>query len=226
MSNAPLYDITPFTALDYPDHLAAIFWFSKCNMRCLYCYNPKIVFEEGKINTDRALSFLKSRIGLLEAVVLSGGEATLYTDLVQFCRQIKSMGFKIKLDTNGLKPSMLKKLIEESLLDYIALDYKAPQIHFEKITANTQYEKFLDTLQYLIDIAFSFEVRTTVHNDLLTVSEINTIIKTLSKMGYNGNYYLQPFLYTPDTIGHLQEPKQTFDTFLLCDDIEVVWRSI
>ena len=89
MLHKPLYDITPFTALDYPDHLATIFWFAKCDMQCAYCYNKDIVFGEGKMTEEDAISFLKSRIGLLEGVVLSGGEATLYSSLIEFCQKIK-----------------------------------------------------------------------------------------------------------------------------------------
>ena len=107
MPPKPLYDITPFTTLDYPEHLAAIFWFARGNMRCTYCYNRDIVFGEGERSEDEAIAFLKSRTGMLEAVVLSGGEATLYGGLPAFCARIRAEGFKIKLDTNGLNPTMV-----------------------------------------------------------------------------------------------------------------------
>jgi pyruvate formate lyase activating enzyme len=86
--------------LDYPNYLATIFWFAGCKMRCLYCYNRDIVFGDGKVSIDEALSFLDSRKGLLEGVVLSGGDASLYDGLANFCQKIKERGFKIKLDTN------------------------------------------------------------------------------------------------------------------------------
>jgi len=225
MLHKPLYDITPFTALDYPDHLATIFWFAKCNMRCVYCYNKDIVFGEGVKSEEEALSFLKSRIGLLEAVVLSGGEATLYSDLVAFCKKIKQLKFKIKLDTNGLKPETVQELVENKLVDYIALDYKAPKEKYFEITKDKHFDSFSKTLNFLIQKQFPFEVRTTVHSDLLRVEEINRIIKDLFKRGYRGTYYLQPFVFTENTIGKVKEAKTPFNSSQLSNELEVVWRE-
>jgi len=224
MPHKPLYDITPFTALDYPDHLAVIFWFAKCNMRCVYCYNKDIVFGEGEISEEEAIAFLQSRVGLLEAVVLSGGEVTLYNDLVEFCKKIKQLKFKIKLDTNGLNTEMIQVLVENRLVDYIALDYKAPKEKYFVITKDKHFDNFSKTLNYLIQKEFSFEVRTTVHNDLLRVEEINRIIKDLLKRGYSGTYYLQPFVFTENTIGKVQEEKNAFDISKISNELNVVWR--
>ncbi|WP_373028564.1 anaerobic ribonucleoside-triphosphate reductase activating protein [Sulfurovum sp.] len=224
MPHKPLYDITPFTALDYPDHLAAIFWFAKCNMRCVYCYNKDIVFGEGEITEEEAIAFLQNRVGLLEAVVLSGGEATLYNDLVEFCKKIKQLKFKIKLDTNGLNPKLVQILVENRLVDYISLDYKAPKEKYFEITKDKHFDSFSKTLNFLIQKQFSFEVRTTIHSDLLRVEEINRIIKDLIKRGYIGTYYLQPFVFTENTIGKIQEEKNTFDTSQLSSALKVVWR--
>ncbi len=224
MLHKPLYDITPFTALDYPDHLASIFWFAGCNMRCLYCYNKDIVLGEGKISQEEALSFLTSRVGLLEAVVLSGGEATRYSDLEAFCQKIKQLKFKIKLDTNGLNPQMVQTLIEKGLVDTIALDYKAPKEKYFEITKDKHFDNFSKTLNFLIQNAFPFEVRTTVHSDLLRVEEINRIIKDLLKRGYRGTYYLQPFVFTEHTLGRVKEEKNPFDISQLSSELNVVWR--
>ncbi len=225
MPHKPLYDITPFTALDYPDHLATIFWFAKCNMRCVYCYNRDIVFGEGKINEEEALAFLDSRVGLLEGVVLSGGEATLYGDLVEFCQKIKQKKFKIKLDTSGINFDMVYALVENDLVDTIALDYKAPKEKYFEITKDKHFDSFSKTLNFLIQKQFPFEVRTTVHSDLLRVEEINRIIKDLLKRGYCGTYYLQPFIFTENTIGKVKEEKNSFDTLQLSNELEVVWRE-
>ncbi|UPT77784.1 anaerobic ribonucleoside-triphosphate reductase activating protein [Sulfurovum sp. XGS-02] len=224
MSHKPLYDITPFTVLDYPDHLAAIFWFSKCNMRCVYCYNKDIVLREGNMDEGEALAFLKSRRGLLEAVVLSGGEATLYKDLALFCKRIKELKFKIKLDTNGLNPEMVQLLVENSLVDYIALDYKAPKEKYLEITKDKHFDNFSRTLNFLIRKEFAFEVRTTVHSDLLRAEEINRIMNDLVKRGYGGTYYLQPFVFTENTIGKIQVAKAPLDTARISNALKVVWR--
>lgn len=129
-----IYDLTSFTHLDYPNHLSCIVWFSGCNMRCDYCYNKDIVFaKEGKYSCNDILEFLKTRVNLLEAVVLSGGEATSH-DLIPFCKEIKKLGFKIKLDTNGTNYELVKELLDLELLDFIALDYKAPKSKYKAIT--------------------------------------------------------------------------------------------
>ena len=115
-----VYDITKFTHLDFPNHLACIVWFSGCNMRCDYCYNKDIVFaKNGVYSYNDVIDFLKTRVGLLDAVVLSGGEATLH-ELVLFCKEIKKLGFLIKLDTNGTNPHAIKNLLDLNLLDFIA----------------------------------------------------------------------------------------------------------
>jgi len=225
MQHKPIYDITPFTALDYPDHLAAIFWFAKCDMQCTYCYNKDIVYGEGIMTEEDALVFLESRIGLLEGVVISGGEATLYSDLIEFCKKIKKLNFKIKLDTNGLHPDMIKVLVEENLVNYIALDYKAPREKYYEITKNKHFDRFSKTLNFLIKKKFSFEVRTTVHNDLLRVEEINRISKDLIKRGYKNTYYLQPFVFTKNTIGRVKKEISLFDKSLLSTELKIVWRE-
>ena len=221
----PLYDITPFTALDYPDHLAAIFWFAGCNMRCDFCYNVDIVFGKGSLALDEALEFLQTRVGLLDGVVLSGGEATLYDELPQLCRQIKTLGFKIKLDTNGLQTKMIETLVQEKLVDYIALDYKAPLQKFTAVTKNKHYEHFAKTLEFLITSDIDFEVRTTLHPDLLYVEDINAIITDLKRRGYEGNYYIQHFLIADKTIGEMAAPKQAFDQSKVSDAIAVFYRN-
>lgn len=219
-----IYDLTKFTHLDYPNHLACIVWFSGCNMRCDFCYNKDIVFaKSGAYNYDDVLSFLKTRVNLLDAVVLSGGEATTY-ELVDFCKQIKALGFKIKLDTNGTNYKPVKELIELNLLNFIALDYKAPKDNFTTITHSNKYDEFSKTLDLLIHSKVDYEVRTTLHYDLLNENDINTIINDLLQRGYDKKYYIQKFLDTQSNIRNISSPSNSFDESLLCNDIEIVWR--
>lgn len=220
----PIYDITTFTTLDYPNHLAAVIWFPGCNMRCRYCYNADIVLGKGKITVAHLLDFLKTRQGLQDAVVLSGGEPTGYRDIHALCQTIQAMGFKIKLDTNGIRFHTIQKLVTERLIDYIALDYKAPKEAFENITQSRRFEPFSQTLSFLINQNFPFEVRTTVHNDLLTPKEINQIIDDLYHKGYQGNYYLQPFFFTDMTLGDLPKEKKMFNRTQLSKKLNVIWR--
>lgn len=219
-----IYDLTSFTHLDYPNHLACIVWFSGCNMRCDYCYNKDIVFaKDGKYSYEDILTFLKSRKNLLDGVVLSGGEASSY-NLMEFCKEIKRLGFKIKLDTNGVNFLHVKELLELNLLDYVALDYKAPKNKFTKITHSNKYDEFSKTLDILIHSSIDFEARTTIHNDLLDVDDINEIIIDLSNRGYKGKYYIQEFLDTGTTIANLRAPVNKLDKSLILNNIEIVYR--
>ena len=224
MDTTPIYDITPFTALDYPEHLAAIFWFAGCNMRCSYCYNPDIVLGEGSISHGQALDFLKKRRGMLEGVVLSGGEATLYAGLLELCQEIKTLGYKIKLDTNGANPTMLLELLKKSVLDYVALDYKAPKQKFQAITKNKHFDHFSLSLSELLKRDVAFEVRTTVCSELLSAEDINHIMHDLSKRGYKGKYYLQRYIEDTPHLGRMKKQKQQFETEKLSAQLDIVWR--
>jgi pyruvate formate lyase activating enzyme len=193
-------------------------------MRCDFCYNKSIVFsKDGIYSHEDVWSFLKTRVNLLDAVVLSGGEASSH-DLVNFCKEIKKLGFLIKLDTNGTNHETLKELMKLHLLDYVALDYKAPKMKFTRITHSNKYKEFSKTLDLLILGDIDYEVRTTLHNDLLDEDDINIIISDLVQRGYEKKYYIQKFLDTGNTIGDLSVSLRSFDTSKLLSNLEIVFR--
>lgn len=219
-----VYDLTPFSHLDYANHLSCIVWLVGCNMRCDYCYNKDIVLsKKGILSFENILLFLEKRVGLLDAVVLSGGEATNH-NLTHFCKKIKELGFKIKLDTNGLNFEAIQELVKLNLLDYIALDYKAPQYKFSQITHSNNFNSFINTLEYLIQSDIGFEVRTTIHNDLLNEKDINYIIDDLVKKGYKNSYFLQNFLETQENIANILQSKKSFDKSLLSNKLHLIYR--
>lgn len=222
----PIYNITPFTLLDYPDKTACILWFAGCNMKCVYCYNPEIVFGKGKISFDETLNFLKKRKGLLDGVVLSGGECTSHKHIKDLLQLIKNLGFLVKIDTNGSHPEKIKNLIEENLVDYIALDFKAMPQKFHAITKSNLYNEFENTLKHLIDIDFPFEVRTTVHSELLNMDDIQSMINMLEKFNYHNDYYLQYFRNESETIEKLSDSKRNYlDFSKLSSQINVILRN-
>lgn len=218
-----LYDITKFTALDYEDHLSAVLWFAGCDMRCPYCHNSDIVYGKNHITKGELFAFLKSRVGKLEAVVFSGGECTLYKDLPSLAKEIKELGFKIKIDTNGTKPQVIKEMVENNLVDFISLDFKAPKEKYEKVTKNSDFDKFYGTLRYLIEKEQSFEVRTTVHIDILDTEDINLIIKELYSLGFKGNYYIQNYIHQDKILGNLKEQKKPIDSNKIIKDLIPVY---
>lgn len=214
MEYTPIYGITPFTLLDYNGKISSIIWIAGCNMRCGYCHNPEIVKSRGKYSYEYAISFLKERRNLLEGVVISGGEASMSPGIFEFIQEIKKLGFLVKLDTNGTNPNLINKLISESMIDFISLDYKAPFHKYNKITGLSDFSKFLNTLSILCDnFSGNFEVRTTIHTDLLDENDINEIISNLEKVSFKESYYIQNFRFNKDypNLGNLEEQKRIID---------------
>ena len=195
-------------------------------MRCLYCYNKDVVFGKKQIEEKEFLDFLKKRTGLLDGVTFTGGCPTMYQNIINFAKKIKEMRFDIKLDTNGINFDVIRELVEKKLVDYIALDFKAPKEKFYEITKNKNYEKFEKTLDYLINKNVAFEVRTTVHTDLLDEKDINKIIDILNEKNYKGTYYIQNFFETDkETIGNIGPQKRKLDTSKINKKIPVEFRN-
>ena len=192
------------TLLDYPDHLAAIIFTQGCNFRCHFCYNPMLVLpreggdvkikkEKGfpPLSTENLFLFLTERFGRLEGVVITGGEPTLHPDLPDFIKQIKKIGYLVKLDTNGTNPDMLAGLIKAKLIDYIAMDIKAPLKRYSEVVgAGVDCKKIEKSVKMIIESGLPYEFRTTVVPGLLDQAdfeEMGVLIKGASK------WYLQNF---------------------------------
>ena len=220
-----VYNITKFTTTDYVGHLSCIIWFVSCNFRCLYCYNDNIVYtKEGNYTQNNILDFLKTRIGLLDSVVLSGGEATVH-NVIPICKEIIKLGLKIKLDTNATNLPQIKKLIELNLLDYIAIDFKAPKYKFKEIVGVDMYDNTIKTIQYLISIDFTFELRTTINKSLLDENDINSMIETISNLGYKNIYYLQNFLETSSNIGNISKSSNIDKSKINTQNLTIQYRN-
>ena len=203
-----IFSLTPFTLLDYPHKTACIVWFAGCNMRCLYCYNPEIVLGKGKIDFNSVLLFLKTRKGLLDGVVLSGGECTLHKKIIDFIKEIKAMGFEVKIDTNGSNPKILNSLIRDQLIDYVALDYKSLPHTFKKLTQSGLFSEFEESLQLLIQSKIPFEIRTTFHSSLIKENDFVNMIEYLEAKNFEGNYYIQHFMNNVQTLSKLEDSNK------------------
>jgi len=220
-----IYSITPFTLIDYPDKTACILWFAGCNMRCVYCYNPDIVLGKGKLNFQDALNFIQSRKKLLDGVVFSGGECTLHPMIIDLVREVKKLGMLVKIDTNGSRPNVLKKLIGENLVDYVSLDFKSTQKKYYGITNSHLFEQFANSLMILTKSAIPFEVRTTIHSDLLEQFDIQKMINFLESKNYSGKYYLQNYINDVATLGDINNSKKLFiEPAKLKTNLEVIFR--
>ena len=224
----PITDITKFTFQDFPGYTSCIIWFAGCNFRCPYCHNPEFIIGYNKfMKEDDVFEFLKSRVGLLDGVVLSGGECSLSNDLYDFAKKVKAMGFLIKVDTNGTNFELIKKLIDDKIVDFIALDYKAPRDKFISIASIDKFNDFEKTLNFLIEKDINMEVRTTVHTQLLNENDINKIILDLEDRGYNKTYHIQNFRNdNKTTLGNLPEQERVLDkTKIKSKNLQVFFRN-
>ena len=203
--------VTSFSLLDYNGVPSAILWFSGCNMRCDFCYNQELVLNKGKYCFNDTLSFLESRKKLLKGIVLCGGEPTNCKELYCICKELKNMGYKVKLDTNGLNYNLIKILINENLIDFVALDFKALQNRFEQITKVKahKFNNFVKTIKLLISSKIDYEIRTTYHEKLLSLEDIHKMLEFLKFYNYKKNYYIQNFINKKETLGGIRDVNKT-----------------
>ena len=187
------------TLIDYPGKLACIIFLAGCNFRCPWCYSAELVLpakiiKQPKISEKEILDFLRERQGLLEGVVICGGEPTINKDLIQFLEKIKNLGYFIKLDTNGSNPKVVKDLVDRKLIDYVAMDIKTSfenpvykNIMIEGITI----DNIKESVEFLKKGTIDWDFRTTVVNTIHTKEDFLEIAKWIG--GPNVKYYLQNF---------------------------------
>ena len=121
--------------IDYPGKVSSVIFCVGCNFDCPYCHNPELVTGcsacPADLSDEKIFDFLRQRVGFLDGVVISGGEPTLQKDLVDICTRVKALGYPVKMDTNGSRPKVLQRLIEEDLVDYIAMDLKTGPLQYK-----------------------------------------------------------------------------------------------
>jgi pyruvate formate lyase activating enzyme len=178
--------------LDYPNQISAIVWTSGCNFRCPFCYNKNLALGTAELfPEDEILSFLSKRKGQLEGVVISGGEPLLQEDIIGFVEKVKRLGFLIKIDTNGSCPTKLAELLDKNLIDYVAMDVKAPKEKYRELAGvDVDITKIEDSIQLIKNKAPAYEFKTTFVPGLLKKEDIVEIAKWLSGAG---QYFLQQF---------------------------------
>lgn len=170
--------------IDYPGKISAIIFTQGCNFRCPYCHNPELVEQKlyrPCLSEKDILEFLTTRQGKLDAVTITGGEPTLQEDLIPFIKKIRNMGFAVKLDSNGSQPDVLASMIQERLLDFVALDVKAP---IEKYQSVVQIPVAIDVIRESIRLVLKakiqHEFRTTIVASLLTAKDILAIVREIA----------------------------------------------
>jgi len=182
--------------IDYPGRIAATVFIIGCNFRCPWCYSRELVLPEEIQNQPRIpekdfFNFLEERKELLEGVTICGGEPTIHKELPNFIKQIKKMGYLVKLDTNGSNPQMLKKLISKDLIDYVSMDVKAPRERYEKVVGGKVNLKDIEkTIEILKKSNLDFEFRTTL---VPTLIEKKDVLEIAQWIKLAKRYYLQNF---------------------------------
>jgi len=195
--------------LDYPGKLSAIIFTLGCNFRCPFCYVPHLVLPEmmkkvKEITVEYVLAYLKKRRRFLDAVVVSGGEATIHSDLPDLLKQIKSMGYLVALETNGSNNRMLRQLISDGLVDYVEMDLKAP-LEFNKynravggVLTEETFKNVRESVEMLLASSIDYEFRTTLVKEIHTKEDILKICRSIKGAK---RYYLQNFRRTGLYVG-------------------------
>lgn len=182
--------VQKFSLLDFPDKISAIIFTAGCNFHCGYCHNPELFSSQSEWDEKKVLEFLKSREGKLDGVVVTGGEPTIHKDLPEFIRKIKSLGFLVKLDTNGTNSLMLKSLIDLKMVDYVAMDIKGPLYKYKMITG-VEPAGVEESINILLKNNIPYEFRTTALALQLDIKDFEEIGKLISGAD---KYFVQKFV--------------------------------
>lgn len=222
--------------VDFPDCVSVVIFTVSCNFRCRFCYNPMLVLPPGRgenkyqakdffrISEKDLFLFLKTRSKKVEGVVISGGEPTLQPDLKRFIKKIKKMGFKLKLDTNGSDSKIVLDLIENRLIDYVAMDIKAPWSKYLKVVgAPVNLKEIKKTARILLSGSIPYEFRTTLVPGLHSLSDIVLMSKEIAGAE---KWFLQKFKSDTGLVDSEFEGRKSFSAREAAVIIERVRKNV
>ncbi|MBP5632697.1 MAG: anaerobic ribonucleoside-triphosphate reductase activating protein [Clostridia bacterium] len=211
-----IHGLQKLTLLDFPGQLACTIFTAGCNMRCPFCHNASLVTHidpDAVMDEEEFFKFLKKREGVLDGVAITGGEPTIVPDLIPFIGKIRALGYKVKLDTNGTNPEVLRTVLRDKLVDYVAMDIKNSKENYPKTVGIPNFK--IDNIELSANILMSsdtpFEFRTTVVNEFHSPSDFESIGKWLAG---NELFFLQNFKDSGDLISegvHGKSPEQMND---------------
>ncbi|OPY87280.1 MAG: molybdenum cofactor biosynthesis protein A [Smithella sp. PtaU1.Bin162] len=181
--------------IDYPGMICAVIFLQGCNFKCPYCHNPELVNSrlfQPCLDEDAVLNFLNTRRGKLDAVTITGGEPTIQKTLLPFIKKIRKMEFAVKLDTNGSQPQVVRALLTNKLLDFIAMDIKSPLDKYKAVAGvPIDPEKIMESISIILQTGLPCEFRTTIVKSQLTP---NDILKIAALIPGAHHYVLQKFI--------------------------------
>ena len=204
------------TLLDFPGHVACTVFTMGCNFRCPFCHNAPLVLTEDTpiYDVEEFFRFLATRKGLLDGVAVTGGEPLLQKDIASFLRRIKDMGFSVKLDTNGAFPRVLKSLVEEKLVDYVAMDVKnAPEKYARTCGTEIDFDAVKESVEFLKSDAVPHEFRTTAVKELHEADDFRKIGEWIAP---SEHYFIQQFRESKNllTTGFTAPTKEDMEAYL------------
>lgn len=221
--------IERFSLLDYDSKVALVVFTSGCNFACEFCHNSSLIdHNDGHIDEEEVLSYLENKKKLIDAVVITGGEPTLHDDLYNFINKVKRLGFLVKLDSNGTHPEVIKKLLDDDLLDYIAMDIKSSVSNYSLIAnRKVDLEKIKESINIIKSSHIDYEFRTTLIDEYHSLDEIKGIA---SLVGSNIKLYLQKYISSDSCVNknlhHVDEEKvKIYQKYLIEQGIECKTRG-
>lgn len=197
-----IHGFQKLTLVDFPSHVAAILFTGACNFRCPFCHNSSLVLSPEKepvVSNEEIFAYLEKRKGILDGVVVTGGEPTLQKDLIPFLGELKRLGYSVKLDTNGYRPEVLKDAMDSGFVDYVAMDIKNSIDSYPETAGLTFFnqENIIESASLLMNGKVDYEFRTTVVKELHREENFEKIGQWLKGAK---RYYLQSFVPSENTI--------------------------
>ena len=194
MSDIQIGGLVSFTTIDYPGKLAAVLFLRGCPLKCAYCSNRHLLdVGDGEYDPEKVFDFLRARVGKLEAVVFSGGEALMQGDaLIEYMRRVKDLGFAIGLHTNGFYPEQLRRVSD--IVDWVGLDFKTTRANYKNLVGNEiAYDRMMDSLDTWVSTGRGLEVRTTCDPRFVTKDTLREIAAILAARGVK-NIAIQKYI--------------------------------
>ena len=218
--------LVPTSLIDFPRTPAAVLFTAGCNFCCPFCHNPELVLPEKideleRISEEEVFDFLRDRKGFLDGIVITGGEPTIDADLAGFVERVKSLGYRVKLDTNGSRPEVLAALLDAGLLDFIAMDLKAPLTRYAEFAGvPVDIDSLKESITLIRDLAPDYEFRTTAA-PTLTGRDLEAMTELIDGAR---SYWLQPFVVPEGK--RLVDPAWRTKTALAEEGLRAVWKTI
>ncbi len=233
MKEIQIGGLVSFTTIDYPGKLAAVLFLKGCPLNCEYCSNSHLIaVEQGEYDPEKVFDWIRARVGKLEGIVFSGGEALMQADTtIDYMKRVKELGFAIGLHTNGFYPDLLKKV--SSIVDWIGLDFKATKEHYKDLTKiDIAYNRMIESLQYWVSTGRGLEVRTTCDPRYVSKEDLLEIAKIASGFGVK-HFAVQKYTPYHECECHQTTPAQR-EQFFNDDELKkkieslfesVIWRN-